>query len=143
MTLNQKYQYKKQDQEQQYQYNSSGSSSTTATRSQACSSRADINMQIEALTPVYTALFGGRGIPIAIAQYFARLLAAGMEPAVIAHAINATGWARIPTPYYMRAILQRYLYEGIMNEAQLMHDQQERDYQRDLVNAEREEIMYE
>lgn len=123
MTNNQQY-YDKQQQKQQqkqYQHTSTTSTTTTRTRSQACSDPT-IELQIEQLTEVYNDVFGGHGIPMAICQYFARLIKAGMEPEVIASAINATAWARIPTPYYMRAILQRYMYEGILTAAQLNQD---------------------
>ena len=125
MTYDQKYQDKNQQQKKEYQQKTSSTSSTTITRTRACSGDPLIKMHIEQLTPVYTDLFGGNGIPIAIASFFGRLMVAGMEPQVIASAINATAWARFPTPYYMRAILQRYFAEGIMTEQQLMHDQEE------------------
>ena len=144
MTKNQQYQYKNEQQQQQneqYQ-NSSSSSSGTITRSRACTEDPVIKMQIEQLVPVYAEMFGGRGIPTAIGQFFARLLRAGMEPAVIASAIYSTGWARIPTPYYMRAILMRYLSEGIMTESQLDHDRLEHDEEHFNRVSEREESLY-
>lgn len=141
MTNNQNYQ-EKQQQEQEYQQKCSSSTTTTIPRSRACSSDPLIKMHIEKMKPLYTDLFGGPGIPVGVAQFFARLIRAGMEPGVIASAINATAWARYPTPFYMRAILQRYLAEGIMTEAQLDHERQERADFHHESNAEREEWLY-
>lgn len=144
MTQNQKYQYKNEKQQQEknnHQY-TSGSSSTTIHTEPGVLPLEVIKMQLEQLVPLYEHLFGSKGIPDAIRQYFGRLVRAGMEPAVIASAINATAWARFPTPYYMRAILQRYMAEGIMTEAQLDHDRQERAESHYASNIEREEWLY-
>lgn len=130
------------EQKQEYQQNSNTTSTTTDTRSQACTSEAFIKMQIEQIEPIYEQQFGGHGIPYAIGAFFARLIRAGMEPAVIASAIHATAWARLPTPYYMRAILQRYLAEGIMTEVQLQHDIEEQDEKRYQQRAKIEGFMY-
>lgn len=143
MTKNQQYQYKNEQQQQNEQYQKScSSSSSTITRSRACTDEPVIKIQLEQLAPVYAEMFGGRGLPTVIGQFFARLLRAGMEPAVIASAIYSTGWARIPTPYYMRAILMRYMSEGIMTESQLDHDRLERDEEHYNLVAEREEYLY-
>lgn len=136
MTKQQNYNDKQQEQNQ-YQY-SSGSSTTTRNTDPGVLL---LNMQLEQLVRPYEDVFG-RGIPSPIGQYFVRLMRAGMEPGVIASAINATAWARVPTPYYMRAILQRYLAEGIMTEAQLNHDRMEQDTRRHAQVEEKEESMY-
>lgn len=98
-------------------------------------------MQVEGLNPIYEHMFG-RGIPLPIGDYFGRLIRAGMEPAVIASAINATAWARVPTPFYMRAILQRYLADGLMTIDQLNHDMMEKDTERREQREGIEERMY-
>lgn len=141
---NEQYKNEKNEQEQQkkQQQYSTNTSTSTNTRSRACTSDPIISMQIEQLTPVYKQMFGTPNIPIAIAQYFARLIRAGMEPGVIASAINATAWARVPTPYYMRAILQRYMAEGIMTEQQLQHDMLEQQEKRYSQRQNMDEMMY-
>lgn len=137
MTTQKKYNDKYQQQDQNQQYTGSGSTTTRTTDPGVLL----LNMQLEQLVGPYRDVFG-RGIPVAVGQYFVRLMKAGMEPAVIASAINATAWARVPTPYYMRAILQRYLAEGIMTEAQLSHDRMEQDTRRHEQVDELEERMY-
>lgn len=147
MTQNQKYQYKNEKQYQQQEQNQQSSSTSTTSSiiiptEPGVSIDPYIKMQIAGLRPAYTEIFGGRGIPAPIEAYFARLIRAGMEPAVIASAINATAWARVPTPYYMRAILQRYMSEGIMTEAKLNYDMMEMDGKRHNQRAALEDMMY-
>ena len=60
-----------------------------------------------------------------IAWYLEGLMASGMQPEVILNAIQETGWARRPSPQYLRAILERYKAYGILNMMQLIHDQDE------------------
>ena len=131
-----------QQQEKQEQQNTSTNSTTTVYTDPGVFTHEVIKMQLERLTPLYEQLFQSSGIPWAIQQFFARLIRAGMEPGVIASAINDTAWARFPTPYYMRAILQRYLAEGVMTEAQLDHERQERADFHHGKNADREDWLY-
>lgn len=74
----------------------------------------------------YRACIGDQ-MTAAIAHYLELVLASGMSPDVIVHAIQETGWAKRPTAYYMRAILERYRRSGIMNMSQLLHDEAEWD----------------
>ena len=61
----------------------------------------------------------------AVAWYLEGLIKWGMEPEVILNAINETGWAKRPSPQYMRAILERYKAHGIKSMPHLLHDQEE------------------
>ena len=67
----------------------------------------------------------GCNISVTIAHYIENLLANGMQPEVILNAIQETGWARRPSPQYMRAILERYRSRGIKSMEQLLYDQDE------------------
>lgn len=64
-------------------------------------------------------------IKASVAYYIENLLQWGMTAEVICNAIQETGWARRPSPNYMRAILERYRAHGIKTMAQLLHDQDE------------------
>lgn len=67
----------------------------------------------------------GPEIKAAVAYYIERLLEDGMKADVIIHAIEETGWARKPSPHYMRAILERYRLRGIRTMEQLLIDAEE------------------
>lgn len=66
---------------------------------------------LEVIRTAYTGVCGQLTAPIA--HFIEKCISAGMEPAVIVDAIERTGWARRPSPFYLRAILQRYLREQI------------------------------
>ena len=66
---------------------------------------------LEVIRTAYNGVCGPLTAPIA--HFIEKCLSAGMEPAVIVDAIERTGWARRPSPFYLRAILQRYLREQI------------------------------
>ena len=61
-----------------------------------------------------------------IGDYFRKLQHRGMDPNLIVEAIEQSGWAKKPTPYYMRAILNRYLDEDILTLEDLLADKAER-----------------
>ncbi|MBR2698567.1 MAG: DnaD domain protein [Clostridia bacterium] len=61
-----------------------------------------------------------------IAHFIEQCLTEGMEPAVIVDAIERTGWARRPSPFYLRAILQRYRREQIRTMEDVGFDDAER-----------------
>lgn len=73
-----------------------------------------------------------------VGRYITELLNLGMEPDVIITAIHETGWARRPTPYYMRAILERYRRCGIRNIGDLADDKSDFEVQQDEKRARRD-----
>lgn len=77
-----------------------------------------------------------------IGEYIDRIMKAGMETDVIINAIHETAWAKWPSPYYLRAILQRYLADGILTSAQLHHDIVERQDNTSSKRADREHHWY-
>lgn len=58
-----------------------------------------------------------------VAWYLENLINDGMEVPVILNAINETAWARRPSPYYMKCILERYKRDGIFTAHDLKLDQ--------------------
>lgn len=78
---------------------------------------------LQAIKQAYSSCIGE--LKASVAWYLENLMQWGMEPEVILNAIHETGWARRPTPHYMRAILERYKAWDIKTMAQLLHDQQE------------------
>lgn len=79
----------------------------------------------QVIAEAYTATIGQR-LSLPVMQLMERCLREGMEAGVILAAIEATGWARRPSPAYLRAILTRCLREGILTEAVWMHHEAER-----------------
>lgn len=71
----------------------------------------------------------------AIAYYIEGKIRRGMQPGVILDAINQTGWARRPSPHYLKAILDRLEMEGVKTVQQLDVNKMRRDRERDEANA--------
>ena len=81
-------------------------------------------------------------ITMPVIMLMERCMTAGMEPEVILAAIEATGWARRPSPQYLRAILTRCLREGILTAAAWEHHEQERCITQDSANSEIYRMWY-
>lgn len=88
-----------------------GSSSTTTTYHTDPGVFTANPQDLEVIRTAYNGTIGPLTAPIA--HFIEKCISAGMEPAVIVDAIERTGWARRPSPFYLRAILQRYLREQI------------------------------
>lgn len=73
----------------------------------------------------------GMELTATVAAYIERCLRAGMQAEVVVDAIERTGWARRPSPFYLRAILRRYLEWSIFTMEDVLDDQADReDFQR-------------
>lgn len=57
----------------------------------------------------------GAPMSVNVARYLSLLLDGGMEPGLILDAIDQTAWAPRPSPYYLRAVLERYVLDGLTN----------------------------
>ena len=68
-----------------------------------------------------------------VAYFVEKCIKGGMEPAVIREAIERTGWAPRPTPFYLRAILQRFQREGVRTMADVEREQIERRQRRECA----------
>ncbi len=79
---------------------------------------------LEVIRTAYNGSIGPLTAPIA--HFIEKCITAGMEPAVIVDAIERTGWARRPSPFYLRAILQRYLNWGIRTMEDVHGDEADR-----------------
>lgn len=112
-------------------------STTSNTRGQACSPNMTDLLQIKG---VYNEVLGD--LNVNIARYLMELLDEGMEPEVIVNAIRETAWARWPSPYYMRAILQRYRKMGLRSMAAVRHNAEERHNEHYRAAANREARWY-
>lgn len=109
-------------------------SSTTTTRSSSSSDyycghgAGSVLSEIDkiAICSAYRANLG-RDLNARVASLIGALVRGGMEPDVIVHAIEQTGMAPRPTPWYLRAILARYEAEGLQTMAQVVQDELEFD----------------
>lgn len=88
------------------------SSSTSSTRSRACA-----EIPGDVLTYIGRSYEDAIGSPmsVSVAKYIDLLLDGGMDPGLILDAIDQTAWAPRPSPHYLRAVLQRYLLDGLSN----------------------------
>ena len=77
-----------------------------------------------------------------VAKMIEMKLAAGMEVAVILHAIEETGWAPRPSAQYLRAILTRLHATDVLTMEQLMEDQQRHDKRYADMRKDREDRWY-
>lgn len=128
-------QHNKQNQHQQQKNNDDSTSSTSTsidTQPGVFCSKEDLQQILTA----YRDLLGD--MTANVGWYLEGLIRWGMEPAVIVRAIQETGWARRPTPYYMRAVLERYRRCGIRTLDDLENDKAEFDVRRDEKNIRRE-----
>lgn len=60
-----------------------------------------------------------------VAWFIEKCLNAGINADVIEDAIFRTGWAKRPSPFYLRAILNRYMKEGIKTLQDVADDEAE------------------
>ena len=101
-----------------------GSSSTTTTYHTEPGVCTANPQDLEVIRTAYNGVCGPLTAPIA--HFIEKCLSAGMEPAVIVDAIERTGWARRPSPFYLRAILQRYLRDRIKTMDDVREDEEDR-----------------
>ena len=66
----------------------------------------------------------------------------GIEAEVIIYAIKQTAWAPHPSPYYMRAILDRYKMSNIRSMGEVHADRMRREAERDSAKAARWAAWY-
>ena len=64
----------------------------------------------------------GQPMTAMVAHEVEAALAGGMRPSVVIDAAKVTGDAPRPTPYYMRAVLRRWLRDGILTDDALAAD---------------------
>ncbi|MGX8705500.1 MAG: hypothetical protein ACSW8J_02880, partial [bacterium] len=72
----------------------------------------------------------GMEINCTVGAFLKKCMYAGMDWLVVLDAIEKTGWARNPTAYYLRAILSRYLNEGIRTLEDVREDDARRETER-------------
>lgn len=112
--------------EQKYKFPMRNSNITTSSSTTSAATLPGVlfnENDLMAIKQAYCACIGD--LKAAVAWYIEGLMKWGMEPDVILNAINETGWAKRPSPQYMRAILERYKAHEIKTMAQLLHDQEE------------------
>ena len=72
----------------------------------------------------------GQPMTAMVAHEVEAALADGMRPSVVIEAAKVTGDAPRPTPYYMRAVLRRWLRDGILTDDALAADRAAYEQQR-------------
>ena len=72
----------------------------------------------------------GQPMTAMVAHEVEAALADGMRPSVVIEAARVTGDAPRPTPYYMRAVLRRWLRDGILTDDALAADKAAYEQQR-------------
>lgn len=72
----------------------------------------------------------GQPMTAMVAREVEAALADGMRPSVVIEAAKTTGDAPRPTPYYMRAVLRRWLRDGILTDDALAADRATYEQQR-------------
>ena len=72
----------------------------------------------------------GQPMTAMVAREVEAALAEGMRPSVVIEAAKVTGDAPRPTPYYMRAVLRRWLRDGILTDDALAADRAAYEQQR-------------
>ena len=72
----------------------------------------------------------GQPMTAMVAHEVEAALADGMRPSVVIEAAKVTGDAPRPTPYYMRAVLRRWLRDGILTDDALAADKAAYEQQR-------------
>lgn len=80
----------------------------------------------------------GTGITPVVGAFLKKCMFAGMSWLVVLDAIEKTGWARNPTAYYLRAILNRYLSDGIRTLDDVRADEKEREIEKRTKYLEKE-----
>ena len=103
-----------EQQKQQYQYNNRDNyyyNNIITTRTQACSDL-PCNEIMEQIAEAYRQNIS-REITQAAALVIENALTHGMEPATVILAIEETGLASRPSPYYLRAVLRNWAERGV------------------------------
>lgn len=113
-----------------------GNSSTTTTTYHTHPGVFYNDDELEAIARSYKSVMG-YDINSTIGHFIKRCMVAGMEAGVVLDAIERTGWARNPSPYYMRAILKRYLSMDILTLHDVQADEQAREDLREVCNYEK------
>lgn len=72
----------------------------------------------------------GQPMTAMVAHEVEAALADGMRPSVVIEAAKVTGDAPRPTPYYMRAVLRRWLRDGVLTDDALAADRAAYEQQR-------------
>lgn len=72
----------------------------------------------------------GQPMTAMVAREVEAALAEGMRPSVVIEAAKVTGDAPRPTPYYMRAVLRRWLRDGVLTDDALAADRAAYEQQR-------------
>lgn len=72
----------------------------------------------------------GQPMTAMVAHEVEAALADGMHPSIVIEAAKVTGDAPRPTPYYMRAVLRRWLRDGILTDDALAADRAAYEQQR-------------
>ena len=106
-TIQQQEQEQQQEQRKQY-YNTN---TIITTRSRACSELPGDEV-MEKIAEAYKANIGPM-ITQAAAIVIENALKAGMEPSTVMWAIEETGLAARPSPYYLRAVLRNWAEYGV------------------------------
>lgn len=65
----------------------------------------------------------GASITAPLAWLIGKLYSAGMDADVIVHAIEVTGYARRPSPWYLKAVLARYEEQRLFTMGDVLHDE--------------------
>lgn len=115
-------------------------STTTGTTSTSTSSMSNgpgcvSKEDLEIIRDCYVDNIGKMTAPVA--RMIEGKLAAGMQPAVICHAIEETGFAPRPSAYYLRAILSRFHSSDIYTLEDLQQDRARREFVQSEAQAER------
>ena len=77
----------------------------------------------------------GQPMTAMVAHEVEAALADGMRPSVVIEAAKVTGDAPRPTPYYMRAVLRRWLRDGVLTDDALAADKAAYEQQRAATSA--------
>lgn len=77
----------------------------------------------------------GQPMTAMVAHEVEAALAEGMRPSIIIEAAKVTGDAPRPTPYYMRAVLRRWLRDGILTDDALAADRAAYEQQRSAKSS--------
>ena len=82
-----------------------------------------------AIRDAYVA-YVGQPMTAMVAREVEAALADGMHPSIVIEAAKVTGDAPRPTPYYMRAVLRRWLRDGVLTDDALAADRAAYEQQR-------------
>lgn len=99
-------------------------STTTTTTREHGAGRVPTPDELRAIREAYADAIGP--LNRQTARMLVDALEGGIEPPVMLHAIEATGFAPRPSVHYLRAILRRYAASGIRTMADVERDERER-----------------